>query len=283
MTAYVLSAFVVAVALALRWYAGGDRLSPDGLRYFALARGIPQPSPFHRRWLLPRLLGTSLWRWRVVTWAATIAMGPLLCAYTGSPWAAALFAGLPLVRVAAMFPVLVDAPAMALALGSAVAWQRGHSSLAAILWTLSGTVRETGPVFAVCFAGTPWAILGLVGVPWFMSPGPKDGDVYCGRPLLETAARIWRERRHEPLSLAHAAGWGPLLVLAPLGAAWDRATLLAGLAIAVAYAQLVVATDKGRLYLWAAPAVIALAVRSVPAPWLAAACVVGCLVPYRDV
>ncbi len=280
---YALSALVVAVALALRAYVHAPRWSPDGNRYAAMARSTPQPRPFAFRWLMPRLLGPTMLPWRIASALGMVASAALVSTLTGSPWAGALLACSPLVRLACELPVLTDSVAMALGLWSAVAATRQQWALSCALAALAGACRESAPIWASVWSGSPLPLLGLVTVKWWAKVGPRDGDVYCGRPLKEVAARIWRERRHDPLSWSHAMGWGPVLPLAAFGASWDRPTALACIALALAYAQLAIATDKARLYLWAMPALLPLAVRAVDARWLCVACVVYALVPYREV
>lgn len=256
-------------------------LSPDGRRYLSRA---PLPSPFHRRWLLPALLARHPRAWACLTWASLAATVALMAAYVPShPVAAAwLFATLPIAAINARLPALTDAPAMALALGAAVAWQRGLHGLAVALSLVSGACKESGPVFAAVYAGAPWLLLGLAAVRWAGAVPPGPSDAYLG-PLGAVAGRIRRERLHPWRHVGHTLlPWGALAVLAPWGAGWDRVTALALLALAVGYGQLVIATDNARLAQWAAPCVIALAVRA-PEAAVAIGCVWSVCNPYEGV
>ena len=95
-------------------------LTPDGVRYLA-ASSQRVARPFHLRWLLPRLLGADSRRWQYVTRASVLAIGLLTALYAHSVWMVAVIA-LPGLWFNWRHPVLVDAPAMALALAAAVLW-----------------------------------------------------------------------------------------------------------------------------------------------------------------
>ena len=103
------------------------RLTPDGARYLRMVAGEREPLPFHLRWLLPRILGSSLLAWwlcTVISTVAVLAATWLLADQHGLDprhrWlAVALVAGLPAVRFAWRAPVLIDMPARRARPGSA--------------------------------------------------------------------------------------------------------------------------------------------------------------------
>jgi hypothetical protein len=194
--------------------------------------------------------------------------------------AAALMAFLPIQRVNLKFPVLVDAPAMALALGSALAMRAGHSGLAVALAVLAGGCKETAPIFAALYAWHWLPLVGLVALIGQRTPAPADGDPYAGRGVVAAFKRILKERRHDGLNaLWMLLPWGaiaPLYVLA--GPTWKSAAVLA-----VGYAQLLVATDNARLFQWAAPSVIAIAASGASGTWLAFALIAHAFNPYRGI
>jgi hypothetical protein len=162
-------------------------------------------------------------------------------------------------------PVLVDAPSFALAIGAAVAWQRGEHPMALSLAIASGLCKESGPVFAALFAQNPFLLIGTVPHavrPWFR--GATKGD----EPWLAHPFREARKARDVLSFGTMVLPWGSVALLACLGAHWDRATLLAMIALAIGYGQLLIAQDAARLYQWAAPTVLVLAARADVGVWL---------------
>lgn len=235
-------------------------LTPDGVRYFA-ASERPVPRPFHLRWLLPKVLGTNRVAWRACTYLSVAAVGLLSWAYTGSPWMVSL-ALLPSFLFTLRHPVLVDAPAFALALASGVVWP--HNEAAAVaLAVAAACVRESAPVWAAIYAWSPWPLLGLVVVTvrWGMRTGPDPAgyDADLAHPL-RSSLKYHRGQWLDPMLMV--APWGPMLV----GLAAMSPQL--GVALAAAYGQLLIATDSVRLYQWAAPVLALGVVAVVPPAWL---------------
>lgn len=251
------------------------RLTPDGVRYLALARGERQPVPFHLRWLLARLLGTNAWAWIAVAWGsalvATACVAGLATLHgatrTQALVAAALFAGLPSVRFAtAQAPVLVDMPAMAAALLAALLGTIDmRLGLAAAL--LAGCISERAPIWAALYAWSPWLLIGLVA-PILRRLLVAPGRVHPDDPLAGTlehpiatgwssnvAQGAWRD----PSMLWP---WGACLAALLAPSVWLMAALGAG------YAQLGLATDRVRLYQQAAPVVCVVAALAIPEPWV---------------
>lgn len=252
-----------AIAFALlAWFVAAHRngfmLSADGQAYW----GKRTVSPFHLRWLLPKLLGRGwLAPWMAVSLLATLALGPLVHAWTGSLASAWLLVWLGVVQICVARPVMTDLPAMALALGAALAARAGLWWLAIPLALLAGACRESAPVFAAAWALEPVLLVGVIAAGWWRKAAAvKPGTV---------GAYPWGSARkqHDLLDWRRMlAPWGAVAALAPLGAAWDRETLAAVLALALGYGQLLRARDGARLFTWAAPAVLVLAAR-VDAQW----------------
>ena len=268
-----LALWLAALAISVGWYLvvrldlGGSRwITPDGRWYFQAGRRLPVPRPYTRRWLLPLMLGERKWAWDLVSSLSLIACGPLIAAYVEGEWwqrlaAVVLFVGCPgLFRTNVACPALVDACGFALALASSVL-ARNHAAASAGLALAAGACVERAPVFAAIFAGSPVPLLGLLAPAW-LRKGAEAQEPWLTAPFrhaLKLHAGNWLAWREILLP------WGAIAVLAPLGAARDRLTLLAVAALVVGYGQLLIATDRARLYQWAAPPVIALAVRALPA------------------
>lgn len=240
-------AALALLAYATHWYRTGHALSPDGGYY--LRPAAERPRPYSLRWLAPAVLGGRPWAWAAVSAASIVGAAWLL-----PPRAAWLFLWLPMTALNVRLPVLVDAPAFLAALGSAWAASRGQTWLAVALGLLAGATKESAPVFAAAWSLSPWPLLGLLAAGWWRRPAPAD------QPWLE---RPWSSARRDPLDWRRMLlPWGAVLPLAWAGAAWDRATLSAGVALVLGYAQLLRSMDDSRLYQWAFPAVAVLACRA---------------------
>lgn len=269
--ALALGLFVVALH---RWQTP-LAVSLDGGFYLDAGRGLDVPAPYDRRWLLPQLLGARRDAWAWVTGLSIAAGAPLVCAYAGGGTrglvAAVLYVGLPgLVAFPAAHPVLVDAPAFALALGGALAWRAGCHELGMVLAVMAGFCKESAPVFAAVFAWSPTLLLALLIV--------RAARRWKAAPAVLAQHRL----EHDYLEAArYLYPWGALVVLFPLALGWDRATLQALTALAVGYGQLLIASDRSRLYQWAAPCVIALAVARMP-PWAPALLALHLWHPWRS-
>ena len=240
-------------------------LSPDGHYYLAAARGLPVPVPYQRRWLLPVLLGPHPERWARLTYAS-LALTPAaawlyLRAHTEAPLVGAvLLAALPGVwRCSLRFPVLTDAPAFALALVVAALCSTPAWPVAIPLACLLGGVRESAPLFAALWAWHPAPLVGLLAVGWTHRAAPHGGVPWLAHPVREA------------LALRRAVGLDALLYVVPWGAAMLGFAGLdwrGWLTVAAAYAQLAMAQDTIRLYVWAAPVVVVAAAERVPLAWL---------------
>lgn len=245
-------------------------VTPDGVRYLHAARGDPVPAPFNLRWLIPRLCGQHVGRWRAAA-IVGVALTAGSVAWMAPNWragvaAAALLLGLPSTRFNLTFPVLVDAPALGLAtLSAALAYH--HLWLPAILIAVvAGMVKETAPVFAAAFAFNPLLLVGLAAPlvrRLVAGEGPDVLDAKNAWILAHPfkAAYQFHSEQITQLDPILAAPWGACLVAAA-HPSWHLA-----LVVGLAYTQLCVATDTVRLYQWAAPTVCLAAVAAVPPVW----------------
>ena len=261
-------------------------LTPDGVRYLAMARGSAQPMPFHLRFGLPAICGDKPAAWIAATWCGlTLAVcGTGILAYQHglgierAILAAAFVAFLPAVRFAADAPVLTDGASLGLSVAAAVI--APYSLAAAIVVALLGAaVNERVPVWAALFALEPVLLCGLafplVRLLLVRAPAVSDTDPH--RDILRTPVKAGLK--------SHAGKWlDARLMLAPWGVC--LLALLAPspwllLALVLAYAQCLVATDTVRLYQQAAPAVAIVAAAVVPDGWLLAAGVAHSMNPWR--
>lgn len=288
---FILSAFIAAAFYVLARLDVATRLTPDGRFYAAAGTGTAVPRPYAFRWLPPMLCGAESWRWQALSAASLIAWGPLMAWYLAAfglaPWqqlaGVALLCGLPgLFRLNASFPALVDAPAFALALAAAGCWLHGHVWAGVGLAVAAGACKETAPVFAAVFAWHPALLVGLAGAAWWAKSGPAPAWAaqWLSNPVKAAL------KAHEGAWLSWQAmllPWGALALLAPLAAMAAPWALLipAAVAVALGYAQMVAAQDRARLFCWAAPAVIVVALAALPMEWAGVAVVAHAFNPYR--
>jgi hypothetical protein len=268
----------------------GVELSPDGQRYLAMGGGRPVALPFALRWLLPAVCGSSPIRWRWCTAIHLMLLPPLvtvwLSGWVREPRLAAiggiLVCGLPGIwRTHFRWPVLVDAAAMTWAIGSAVALQHNWYTFGVALALVAGCIKETGPIFAACYAWNPLALAGLV------APVIRRLTVKVGDPFDELEAAILAHPLQAGLTY-HSGRWlDPLVMAAPWGMCVlaiftkERSIIpMVVTTVSVAYAQLLVATDSVRLYQWAAPPVILATMTVIPARWAIIALFMHLLNPW---
>lgn len=244
-------------------------LAPDSHRYLAMGRGERAYKPFHRRILFPYICKDVQWRWRILTEISLVYLPLLVGLYlwlNGLSWQAVLFgvvimAGMPSMRFWYKTPVLVDAPAICLAISAAVLPPPYNY----ITVGVGGLASEKVPIFAALYAWDPTLLfvgaIPLVLIEFFIKPGKTDQmsrEESLDHPFL-TAQRF------------KAGAWfNPDLMLWPMGVAltslfYPTWQLMA--TIVVAYAQLFVATDYARLYVWAVP-VMALQAGMVGIEWM---------------
>lgn len=271
------------------WFAREQQigLTPDGTRYILAAEGNKVSRPFHYRWLLPRLLGVMPQAWIRTTDAFALLLGPAVYFYAAARghggWKGIFAAGLAvgcsgIVAFNRRWPVLVDLPALVITILSAACWYEHWYVPAVALVLVAASIKESSPVFAAAFAWSPWLLFGLLAplvrhfqrreeVPADLAQMGYDG---VGRPIVTGSAPDWRlrdvvrgafdYRKAYPLAV-YVLPWGVLL----LGfghISWQLATVLA-----LAYGQLVIATDCVRLYQWAVPTLAVAAAGAVDARW----------------
>lgn len=244
------------------------RLSPDGVRYLAVAEGRRVARPFHFRWLIPRLCGVRPANWRAVQVATTVGLIPAGWWYGGFGWRG-LFAGLSVIGLAGVwkvsfrFPVLVDAPAMFFAL-IAAALVPVNVPVAVAVACVAGATKETAPLFVALWSWCPWPLVGCA------LPALRA----CQRPghdVLDDENRWILNHPWKASRKYHQGRWfDPTLWLAPWGAllAGFVTDLQTAATVAVAYAQTAVATDTVRLYMWAWPVLAVNAADRFPTEWL---------------
>ncbi len=176
----------------------------------------------------------------------------------------------------AVIPVGVDLSASALTLCGCAFWTLGgvHGPAGALLiFVWAACIKETAPVFAALWLWSPLPLVALVAVA-VRALVAKSGPDPLGerfqhiadhpvRSALEAHAGRWRD------AWLMVAPWGVCL-LALHSPSWQLVVVLA-----VAYGQLLVATDTVRLVHHAAGPVMAVAAAQfVPVEWLLLACVV---------
>ena len=241
-------------------------VTPDGLRYL----NDNPPAPFHRRALLPYLCRNNPTRWLIQAWVgyALLLVGTwgLVGGLQGVA-AACLVAPLPGILLGLRFPVLVDLAALGMATSAAALWVNGYEWAAIVLVILAGSAKESAPVFAAVFAWSPWLLVGLAApliIGLLRKPGtmPEMGEEHqwiLDHPVK--AAKKYHAGMLTTLSPALLLPWGALVV-ALAAPSWQLAAVLA-----LAYGQLLIATDTVRLYQWAAPTVAIAATSAVEPQW----------------
>lgn len=286
MSVYLLAAAVAGVFYLVTRLDAGVTLSPDGRFYSAAG---PVPRPYAYRWLWSGICGDSRVRWEVLSAASLVLWGPALAWYLSlagaSAWqqlaGVALLCGLPgLFRLNAHLPVLVDAPAFLLALVSAAFALSGHPVFSIATALVAGASKETAPVFAAAFALSPWPLVGLVAAGWWRVRGPVPAwaSEWLARPV-EAARQAHRGAWLDWKTMA--LPWGAVLPAALLAPVHPRFTLAAVASAVLGYGQMFAAVDRARLFSWAAPPALALAVMAIPAEWAPVVVVAHALNPYR--
>ncbi|MGZ4766824.1 MAG: hypothetical protein ACXV6M_14320 [Ilumatobacteraceae bacterium] len=243
-------------------------LTPDGVRYIAATKQRVA-RPFHYRWLIPKLCGDSESRWRWMNQISTIGLLPLIYWFIGG-WrgiaAGAMVTGLAGVwKFNRKHIILVDAPGMFCALLAADLFRHHLWPLGIAVALVGGCVRETSPVMAALYAWNPLALIGLApaAVRHLQREGPDVLDAE-NRWILDHVFRasIKYHRRLPNIVPLLILPWGGALV------ALSNYSPQLALTAAVAYGQLLIATDTVRLYQWCFPVVLLAAVHAVPMAWL---------------
>lgn len=252
---------------------------PDARRYLAAGAGEPVTRPFHLRPLLPAACGTNLRLWWTVwvtswivlglstfAWASNRGLDPIhagLCAL--------LLCGLPgILGPAVSIPVQVDLPATALTmLGATIAITGKPWAIVVglLIIGIATGIRETSPILGALVLWSPLPLL-LLAIPLTIhlvrtpatSSGVPEWDLILEHPIRTALAyhqNRWRDARLMVLP------WGVCLI-GLYDADWRLALILA-----IAYAQLLVATDSVRLYQHlAGPSLAYAAAILIPTPWV---------------
>jgi hypothetical protein len=253
-------------------------LTPDGVRYItSVTERVARP--FHYRWLIPKLCrDRALWWHRCTYWSLWACL-PALWWYIGG-WhgvaAAAAFTGLAgLWQFNRAHPVLVDAPAMLLAVLAADACRHGLWPLGLALAVVAGCIRETSPAFAAIFAWSPIPLVGLIAPAIRHLQKPGADPCHLEWTLDHPFAASRKFHAGMPFA-AWVLPWGAAL-LGLAHPSWQLAAVLA-----LAYGQCAVATDTVRLYQWAAPVLLAAAVTGLPLQVLPLFVVAHLANPFRS-
>lgn len=259
-------------------------LTPDGVRYLAMAEGQSVPYPFMYRWLVPWIIGRKASQWpqqRVFLVLSLAAIGAWAYNMYDAAWPQA-FATIGIAVGLSGFwrynwhhPVLVDGTAMCFALVCAIsAWRGDGLALVACLALLAGATKETAPIFAALWAWSPWPLIGLAA-PLLRHALARGGQEPEGVPAaaIEAVLHPLRTSWSTHKRFFQEDGWG--VWFAPWGAcllavANPIHVLQLVVTVVISYAQCIVATDTARLYMWAWPVVVLQTVGAVPPAWLPA-------------
>lgn len=250
------------------------KLGPDAARYWYAAEGRHLPRPFHLRWALPRLCGHDLTRW----WAAwgagwLLAAAGMFALLADHGWQTAaagtvLLLALPgFIGPSVTIPIGVDIPATGLALCGAALCHHDWWHVGILVIAASACIRETTPIWAALWVWSPVPLIALAApliAHVLVDRGPDPlGDKFqqiADHPVR--AGLTYHQGRWRDAWLM-VAPWGVCLA-ALVSPSWP---LL--LTLAIAYGQLLIATDTVRLYQHAAgPAMAAAAATQIPTAWL---------------
>jgi hypothetical protein len=255
-------------------------VGPDAARYLLAGMGEPVSRPFHLRWLLPKVCGQEPGRWWTVwglSWVVA-ATGMFWWRFAaGDDWrvsgaATVLLLALPgILGPPVSIPIQVDLPATALMLVGMALFTVGTPAATVagvVVMLVAASIRETAPIWAALTLWSAWPLVALaaplIAAAFIRSSktDPLGGEFqyvadHPVRSALAAHADRWRD------GWLMVAPWGVCLA-GLVGADWRLILILA-----VAYAQLLVATDTVRLLHHAAgPAMAAAAAQFVPVEWL---------------
>lgn len=240
------------------------RVSPDGARLLAMARGERQPRPFHYRWLLPKIVGRDPARWVLFSRLMMACLCLASALYCRTAYAFLIPFALSGVVLNLKLPILVDLAAMVYVLDAALCARVGWWIPAILFVLAAGATKETAPVFAALYAWNPLLLVGLLA-PAIRSLWKPGVDTSSG-PMADALTHPWQASRK-----AHAGQWrNPLLWLLPWGillVGASRPSWQVAATLIVAYAQTLIATDTIRLYMWAWPVLAARTFEVVPHRW----------------
>jgi len=236
----IVCAGIALGVMLLYVYQDGVLPCNDGKRYTSRRR---QPRPFHRRF--------CGWHPTALKWVSWVSLFGVAVSL-GEWWKTLLFITIPGVWFCVTRPETVDGPSMGLAWLSA--WLLPtHPVAACFAAVLSGFVHERGPVFAALYAWHPLPLLGLLGVMWWRTPAPRDGDPYVGMKGL-WPTMLAQKRMQDFMDWK---GWlFPTKAIVPLGVL-AHVPLEGWAPLGVATATRIMGTDNSRFVMWGVPAVLA--------------------------
>lgn len=245
-----------------------------------MSQGTHVENPYNLRWLAPFICRNDL-AWIITTSTSIIATCTLAAIYANA-WPAALLAlGLSgVVLFNAHHPILVDTPAMALALAATITNQHHQIVATILLALLAGATKETAPVFAALWAWSPLPLIGLAAPTIraiFWRPGPDliGDEASDARQHLKPLIIKTRLMQAPQFGTEWVLGWGVTLI------ALSAFDLQMGLVLLVAYAQLAIATDTMRLTAWAFPPLVAATCANVNPKWWVPMIVVHLANPWK--
>lgn len=241
-------------------------LAPDSRYYLDLGQGDRVPAPFCWRSLWPRFLwrlGKRAGAWQAVVCVSLMLQGAAMATLAGTPIASILLMGLPGgARFSVRHPLLVDAPTLAVVLAAA-AWPPSHPVAASLVLAM---MRENALVWQAILTREWWPLAVLpfaLGLGWLSSHRTASRRAQDNLWIVEPLATSLAARRGMWFSPAlMVLPWGVVLPLALLSPSWE----LAGILVA-AYLPLIGVSDTARVYQWAAPAVILIAVQAPVPAW----------------
>lgn len=282
----VYSLAIGAAWLLLRvWLNKDTGFSTDAGVYFAMSQGTKAPNPYRLRWLVPKLMPAtaSFGDWVTISAASLWLSFPCMYLFAESLgvnglWACTLWGALPVVCILWRIPALIDHFAWPLGLLAATMFLRGHVVAGIVIILIGGLTEPRLPVMVAAWTLNPIPLLGLipVGILHKLAPEGPAEILENSEPILHP----WRSgMRHNGCLIQSAKDmilpWGALLA----GLCSASGALLVSLA--AAYGQLLRATDRVRLYQWAAPVMIVAALRVLPEWSLPLAVAVTWFNPYR--
>lgn len=284
MLGYTISVVIGIIAYGLR--AWGRRFEfetpPDALSYFAMARGRAVPDPFRLRWMIPFLMRTDKRiPWALMNGISLILTCPLIYWFAEihgvNPLiSVALWVALPLWDILSRLIGMIDQPALLIALLAACLHGEGLHYWAYGVGFLGASIAPKTVIFLVLWMLDPVFLIGLVpvGVAYLFSPR--------GEPLIhgEAIRKPWRSSMLKNSPHLHnmkelLLPWGACLV------AFHEFPLQYVPLILISYSQLLRALDRSRLYMWAAPILIILAVAQIPEAFFIPAFLISWFNPFR--
>lgn len=252
-------------------------MSPDAAYYLAMAKGEKVPRPFCGRWLLPLVLRDRVRWWGVMVGLCFVVGAAAMYSLAGgSIVAAALWLWLPNTRFHLRHPLLVDLPGIVLPMAAA-AWLPADWRYVVPAALLIGAVREWGVIWYAVLLLSPWPLVGLVSVAFGYARFGREMQEGDNPFITNPFTAISRYR------MGHVFNWR--LMLLPWGMVLPLA-LISGqfpwLVFLLAYVPLVIATDHARIYLYAAPVLIPVALAApIPASWWGMVVLLHVFNPYR--